>query len=216
MNKRQKREIIERWRSTQLMYGVKEGSILEWRLANSYNNMAIALMGYTSSKGCSTEGHDEIGATPISIFTVTFPIIRQCLTTKNRLTRVIYSEEVLWPLLKLTWKDLFNSVGETNPKLKQKTYRQKKINEFLCINNGCNNTIIDILMGRVFSGDKAVITTDIFEMLTEIDLVASILVMISDYIMMKGRDFISGVLDYKKDLEKYFNQNIADRYMVQN
>lgn len=203
MNKKQKKEIIERWRNTQFMNGVKEGSVLEWRLAYSFNYMAIAVMEYMSYKGCTTERLAEIKA--CSVFS--FPIVRQCLTTKKRLSRVILPEEILWPLLNLSWADLFTAVRETNPKLKQKTYRQNKIYEFLTINNGCNKRVIELLLGNISSGDIAV-TIDTFQRLTDIDFDASVLVMVSDYVKMKGKDFINGLLDYEKDLP--FNPNTID------
>jgi len=203
MNKKQRKEIIERWRNTQFMNGVKEGSALEWRLAYSFNYMAIAVMEYMSYKGCTSERLAEIEA--CSVFS--FPIVRQCLTTKKRLSRVILPEEILWPLLNLSWADLFTAARETNPKLKQKTYRQNKIYEFLTINNGCNKRVIELLLGNISSGDIAV-TIDAFQRLTDIDFVASVLAMVSDYVKMKGKDFINGLLDYEKDLP--FNPNTID------
>ena len=203
MNKKQRKEIIERWRNTQFMNGVKEGSALEWRLAYSFNYMAIAVMEYMSYKGCTSERLAEIEA--CSVFS--FPIVRQCLTTKKRLSRVILPEEILWPLLNLSWADLFTAARETNPKLKQKTYRQNKIYEFLTINNGCNKRVIELLLVKISSGDIAV-TIDAFQRLTDIDFVASVLAMVSDYVKMKGKDFINGLLDYEKDLP--FNPNTID------
>ena len=204
MNKKQKKEIIERWRNTQFMNGVKEGSALEWRLAYSFNYMAIYVMEYMSYDGCTPERLAEIEA--CSVFS--FPIVRQCLTTKNRLSRTILPEEILWPLLNLSWNDLFASVKETNPKLVQKTCLQKKINEFLSINNACDKRVIELLMGSALSGNKAVITTDIFKRLTDIDFVANVLIMVSDYVKKNGKDFINGVLDYEKDLP--FRQNTIE------
>ena len=204
MNKKQRKEIIERWRNTQFMNGVKEGSALEWRLAYSFNYMAIAVMEYMSYEECTPERLAEIEA--CSVFS--FPIVRQCLTTKNRLSRTILPEEIIWPLLNLSWKDLYAAIKETNPKLKQKTFRQKKIDEFLSINNTCDKRVIELLIGNILSGNKAVITTDIFERLTDIDFVATVLVMVSDYVKMKGKDFINGALDYEKDLP--FKPNAID------
>ena len=204
MNKKQKKEIVERWRNTQFMSGVKENSALEWRLAYSFNYMAIAVMEYMSNEGHSPERLAEIEA--CSLFS--FPIIRQCLTTKNRLSRTILPEEILWPLLNLSWKDLFSAVKETNPKLKQRIHRQNKINEFLSVNNVCDKRLVELLNGSTLYGDETVVTTDIFERLTDIDFVATVLVMVSDYVKMKGKDFINGVLDYEKDLP--FKLNAID------
>ena len=97
MNKKQRKEIIERWRNTQFMNGVKEGSALEWRLAYSFNYLAITVMEYMSYEECTPERLAEIEA--CSVFS--FPIMRQCLTTKNRLSRNILPEEIIWPLLNL-------------------------------------------------------------------------------------------------------------------
>lgn len=203
MNKKQRKEIIERWRNTQFMNGVKEGSALEWRLAYSFNYMAIAVMEYMSYEEYTPERLAEIEACSVC----SFPIIRQCLTTKNRLSRTILPEEIIWPLLNLSWKDLYAAIKETNPKLKQKTFRQKKIDEFLSINNTCDKRVIELLLGNISSGDIAV-TIDAFQRLTDIDFVASVLAMVSDYVKMKGKDFINGLLDYEKDLP--FNPNTID------
>lgn len=185
------------------MNGVKEGSALEWRLAYSFNYMAIAVMEYMSYEEYTPERLAEIEACSVC----SFPIIRQCLTTKNRLSRTILPEEIIWPLLNLSWKDLYAAIKETNPKLKQKTFRQKKIDEFLSINNTCDKRVIELLLGNISSGDIAV-TIDAFQRLTDIDFVASVLAMVSDYVKMKGKDFINGLLDYEKDLP--FNPNTID------
>ena len=72
MDKKSKKEILTQWRILGLLQGLKEGGIIEWRCAKSFEKMANYLI----------ENNNSIFAATNWVY-VLFPIIRRSLT-KNK------------------------------------------------------------------------------------------------------------------------------------
>ena len=209
VNKKQKEQTIKRWRETGFMFNVKEGSALEWRLAYSYDYMATTILTFLQDEETPDKVRKELEACQL----FSFPVIRACLTTKGRISHPLLPEQVLFPLLTLTCDELFNEVAEKNPKFQKRIHAHDKIRVFLQLNNEYQNSVIKTLMkyqpeDGVFHEEKNKVTLTTFKLLTDIDLVAWLLDMVSDYIKLKSHDFDEGLLaweeeiPYKRDMAK--------------
>lgn len=202
MNEKIKQSIIERWRKTGFMNGIKNNTPNEWRMAYSFNLLAMTLFEFLSDE----EYQEKVGDKLLAAQTYAFPIVRDCLTTKNRITHTILPEQVLWPLLNLTFEELFDVVGEKNPKFKKRIDAHNKIHEFLKINNDNNSLLIDILIKyepedeTKQTKDNVTLTLDIFKRLTNIDLVPWLLTMVSDFIKAKSYEFDEGLLPWEEEI----------------
>ncbi len=85
--KKSKSEILSAWRELEFLNGLKEGGIVEWRCAKSFDLMADYLMLHLEENG-DKKVIRSWGA-------VVFPMIRRCLAkNSNRITKVIKPEEV--------------------------------------------------------------------------------------------------------------------------
>ena len=83
-------EILNRWRATGFLRGLKEGSINEWRCAKSFDNLANYIMA-----------NDELDSESLDVFA--FPFVRRVLCTgKKRLHRILTGEEVCDFLMSVT------------------------------------------------------------------------------------------------------------------
>lgn len=102
--KQKNEEILTKWRGLGFLYGLKEGSINEWRCAKSFDNMANYLT-------VNSEEYDN----SFGLSVIVFPFIRQALCSgKRRLYRLVRPEEVLDFLNTTTTKDVYRFLVEHN------------------------------------------------------------------------------------------------------
>ena len=112
MDKKSKKEILTQWRILGLLQGLKEGGIIEWRCAESFEKMADYLI----------ENNNTIFATTNWIY-VLFPIIRRSLTkNKGRLTNVIEPKDLTNFLQNKTINELLDFVKMKKGKKKTKFF----------------------------------------------------------------------------------------------
>ena len=205
LRKKQQTKVIERWRKLGFLYGLNENSETERRAAMSYENMAVTLAALLDD-----DYPDDIKYKLSECTTFSFPIIRHCLTTKNRVNHVILPEQVLWPLLHLTCEELFSEVSEKNPKFKKRVNEHDKMREFLKLNDEYQDKLIDVLSRyqTKISFEEATnhepqpckISLDAFIKLTGIDFVACLCAMVSDYIKLKSDEFDEGLLPWDEEI----------------
>lgn len=112
MDKKSKKEILTQWRILGLLQGLKEGGIIEWRCAKSFEKMANYLI----------ENNNSIFATTNWVY-VLFPIIRRSLTkNKSRITNVIEPKDLTNFLQDKTIKELLDFVKMKKGKKKMKFF----------------------------------------------------------------------------------------------
>ena len=211
MYTKEKELVIERWKKTGFMVGVKEGSALERKLAYSYDNMALTILSFIGDEELPERIVNQLNACQL----FSFPIIRACLTTKGRITHSILPEQVLWPLMRLTCEELFKEVSEKNPKFKKRIYAHDKMRAFLQLNNEYQSIVIDVLMkympeDGIFHDENNTVTLDVFKLFTDVDFVAYLLNMVSDYIKLKSNEFDEGLLAWEKEVP-YSNEESKER-----
>ena len=112
MDKKSKKEILTQWRILGLLQGLKEGGIIEWRCAKSFEKMANYFI----------ENNNSIFATTNWVY-VLFPIIRRSLTkNKGRITNVIEPKDLTNFLQDKTIKELLDFVKMKKGKKKMKFF----------------------------------------------------------------------------------------------
>lgn len=112
MEKKNKKEILAQWRILGLLQGLKEGGIIEWRCAKSFEKMANYLIENNNTIFASTNWA-----------CVLFPIIRRSLTkNKGRLTNVIEPKDLTNFLQDKTIKELLDFVKNKKGKKKMKFF----------------------------------------------------------------------------------------------
>ena len=94
-----KSEILEKWRATGFLAGLKQGGIIEWRCAKS---MDLLHESYSSLT-------ENISEDEYMLSVILFSIIRKLLTQgKNRLNIIITPEQILSDTKGVTIEDFFN------------------------------------------------------------------------------------------------------------
>jgi hypothetical protein len=90
-------EILNRWRATGFLRGLKEGSINEWRCAKSFDNVANYLL------------NSDIESYVLTV--LAFPFVRRVLCTgKKRMHRILTGEEVCDFLTEVTVEECLSEM----------------------------------------------------------------------------------------------------------
>ena len=87
-------EILNRWRATGFLNGLKSGSINEWRCAKSFENVALYLISGKNADGFVQDLYGPVEESE-SLTILAFPLVRKAVCTgKKRLHRILSGEEV--------------------------------------------------------------------------------------------------------------------------
>lgn len=105
--KTNKQEIIERWRNLGFLQGIKEGGVIEWRCAKSFEDMAQYITAL--NEGEEEEFCLKYGT---NIEVIVFPMLRRCLANKNKITFAVDPENLFNWLDGITMEDLLNYAKE--------------------------------------------------------------------------------------------------------
>lgn len=121
-SKKSKADILSRWRSTGFLKGLKEGGVIEWRCAKSFELAAEYFLTYFETNNNDLYNY---------MSTIVFPFIRRCVAGSPRINSIIYPEEYLDFILGKRFNEVFEYVLSLRKLSKNRRERTEKIISFI-------------------------------------------------------------------------------------
>ena len=131
-----KKDVLEFWRNLGFLYDLKEGGIIEWRCAKSFELMANFMMA-----------DENLGDKILETWSVAaFPILRHCLVkNSNRVTKVIDPKIFIDFLKNKKMRDIFEYIYGLKG-LQEKKYMIKCFERYLETINKNDSSLYELFL----------------------------------------------------------------------